>query len=569
MPYLQVVVGSEPGRRYPLDTDRLVIGRHPDCDVVIDSQAVSRQHAQIVFGDGDYFVEDLASRNGTFVNGQLVEGRRLLRDGDRLRICDLSLQFGDENARRRRPEGMDISDPITPALLVDDDPGVRSSTITSRLDVSSSQSGVRLEVRPEVKLKALLEIMQNLARSLAVDEVLPRLLDSLFKVFIQADRGFVVLRGPDGMPQVKAEKHRRLGGDQRSRISRTIINNVMESKRAILSTDAATDDRFDMSQSIVEFRIRSMMCAPIIGTDGESIGVIQIDTLDPRSRFEEDDLDLLANVALQAAVVIENATLHEEKLRQKQVRPTVPGYHFFDFYRSAREVGGDYYNYVSLPGGKLAVVVADVSGKGIAAALLMAKLSSEVGFCLATEPTPAAAMCRLNAALSGGGWGDRFVTLVMTVLDPQEHVLTVVNAGHMPPLLRRADREVREIGADVDGMPLGVRDDYCYEQHLVQLRPGDFVTLYTDGISEACNHREEQYGPQRIRRQIIAPIDGVSELGRHILEDVRTFVGDHPQSDDICLVCFGRDLAESPVPPPPPPPAPPNPLGRRSRHPRS
>ncbi|MEX0585151.1 MAG: FHA domain-containing protein, partial [Pirellulales bacterium] len=424
MSFLQVVIGADPGRKYLLDADRLIIGRHPDCDVVIDSAAVSRQHAQIRHLEGAFVVEDLDSRNGTFVNGQLVEGRRPLSDGDRLRICDLSLQFCDDVRRPRKGLPPMLDNP-TPALLVDDEPGTRSSTITSKLDVSSSQSGVRLEVRPEVKLKAVLEIMHNLARTLAMDEVLPRLLDSLFKIFIQADRGFVVLRGPDESLQIKAEKHRRLGGDQRSRISRTIVHQVMTTKRAILSADAASDERFDMSQSIVEFRIRSMMCAPIVGSDGEALGVIQIDTLDQRTRFTDEDLEVLANVALQAAVAIENASLHEEKLRQQQVMrdldlahrvqqnmlPTVPpsvaGYHFFDFYRSAREVGGDYYNYVPLPDGRLAVVVADVSGKGIAAALLMARLSSEVGFCLAIEPTPAQAMCRLNTSFARGGWGDR------------------------------------------------------------------------------------------------------------------------------------------------------------------
>ncbi len=246
---------------------------------------------------------------------------------------------------------------------------------------------------------------------------MPKLLDSLFKIFMQADRGFVILRSrPTAALVPKAIKHRRPDMEDQIRISRTIVNQVMTSKEAILSADAANDARFDTSQSIADFRIRSMMCAPLVDSDGKSLGVIQIDTLDQRHRFQKDDLDVLASVASQAAFAVDNAQLHETSLKQQSLErdlelahkvqrgllpaapPQVAGYHFFDFYEPANQVGGDYYDYVELPGDRLAVVLADVSGKGVSAALLMAKLSGEVRYCLASEPNPAAAMNRINAA---------------------------------------------------------------------------------------------------------------------------------------------------------------------------
>jgi sigma-B regulation protein RsbU (phosphoserine phosphatase) len=220
--------------------------------------------------------------------------------------------------------------------------------------------------------------------------------------------------------------------------------------------------------------------------------------------------------------------------------PQIAGYHFFDFYEPANHVGGDYYDYIDLPGGRLAVVLADVSGKGVSAALLMAKLSGEVRYCLASEPTAAAAMNRINASFSRSGWEDRFVSFVLAVLDPKRHEVTLVNAGHMPPLLRQGAGQVENVGAAEAGFLLGVEADFQYTQYTRQLAPGDFLTIFTDGISEAMNADGELYGLFRLRQQVGADVASVAALGRHILDDVKRFVGGRPQSDDMCLACFGR-----------------------------
>ncbi len=556
MAVLQLLKGKNPGQLFPLDRERSVLGRHPDCDIVLDAGAVSRQHAQILNVNDDYFVEDLDSRNGTFVNGELTHGRHQLEDKDRLKVCDLLFTFHTGNVAEVA-NGSTLQQP-TSQLLVDDS-GDKPSTIMAKMSVSSTGTGLAMEVKPEVKMQALYDIMQAVRGSLDLDEVMAKILDALFRIFMQADRGFIILRESTDDPIViKAVKHRRETDEEKTRISRTIINQVMESREAILSADAASDERFDMSQSIADFRIRSMMCAPLVDSDGNALGVIQVDTLDQRSRFREDDLVVLATVALQAAIVVENAQLHEDTLRQQAVDtelqlarrvqrgflpdapPCIEGYDFFDFYEPAKQVGGDYYDYIPLPGDRLAIILADVSGKGVPAALLMAKLSAEMRYCLKSEATPAEAMNVINRSFSRSDWEDRFVTLAAAVLDPAKHEVTLVNAGHMPPLLRHATGNVEPIGDAITGVPLGVADDYLYEQTTFSLAPGESLTLFTDGISEAMNPAREIFGLRRLQSQIEAAADNVTELGEHVLNDVKRFVGDQAQSDDMCLVMFGR-----------------------------
>lgn len=556
-------MGLRPGQVLPLRGESTILGRHPDCDVVLESGAVSRQHARVVHLGDNYYVEDLHSRNGTLVNGQPVLQRRLLSENDTLGICDVVLVFHLGPPRLEVPSAEEADDPHATATLVDDERPPSNSTVMSKMDVSSGPSSLQLQVNPEAKLKALLEIGQNLGKALGLNEVLPKLLDSLFSIFLQADRGFIVLKDQQaGRLIPKAVKHRRRDEAETIRISRTIVNGVMSAREAILSADAASDSRFQMAESIVDFQIRSMMCAPLIGSDGAPLGVIQIDTLDQRKRFNREDLDLLASVACQAAVAVENAQLHEAALRQQSITrelalahqvqrgllpsapPQIDQYDFFEFYEAAHELGGDYYDYVPLPDGRWGVVVADVSGKGISASLLMARLSAETRFCLATEASPAAAIGRLNKRFCESGWDDRFVTLVVCVLDPLRHEVTVVNAGHLPPLLRRGSKGVEPVAEAESRLPLGVDRDVEYLQCVVSLGPGDSITLYTDGITEAMNAADELYGSQRLLVQLGGEADRVSTLGRRILDDVKLFVGNRNQADDICLACFGR-CAES------------------------
>ena len=561
MAFLRALNGSEPGRMYRLDRESAVMGRHPDCDIVLDEGAVSRQHAQVSAANKEFFVEDLGSRNGTYVNGQAVpvNTRRRLYNNDQVKICDLLFSFHDGDSTALR---LDNEAPIT---LFEEPIASTTSTIMSTLEVKSSRVGLRVSaVNAESKLKALLEIARNLGSAISLEQVLPKILDSLFKIFLQADRGFLVLQGPEpGVLVPKAMKLRRGEAEDTIRISRTIVRKAMDGKEAILSADAASDVRFDSSQSIADFRIRSMMCAPLLSSEGNAMGVIQIDTLDQRTPFSQEDLDLLASVASQAAFAVENAQLHEAALRQRALErdlelahtvqqgflphqsPEIEGYEFFHFYEPANQVGGDYFDYITLPRNRLAIVVADVSGKGMPAALLMAKLSAEAKFALVSEAGPTGALLKLNAQFAQASWADRFVTMAVAVLDLERHEVQLANAGHLPPYARRRDGSVEPVGLDQISVPLGVIDELHCEQLTVPLAPGDSLVMFTDGISEAMNMNNDLYGLARISEQVSVPgggasAAGVKQLGDQILQDVKRFVGKRSQSDDMCLLCFGR-----------------------------
>jgi serine phosphatase RsbU (regulator of sigma subunit) len=519
---------------------------------VLPVGAVSRQHAHIIKVDEHFYLEDLGSRNGTFLNDECIEGREKLAEKDEVRICDLVFQFLDQ------PDEDGGSSTVTQVTIIDDDRGA-GSTIMSKLDISSGQEGLRLTVNPQAKLKAILEIAQNLGGAVALEDVLPKVLDSLFSVFIQADRGFIVLKDPQaGRLIPMAVKHRHEAAAEQIRISRTIVNGVMESKEAVLSADATTDTRFGMSESIADFQIRSMMCAPLVGSEGKVLGVIQIDTIDPRRRFNNDDLEVLGSVACQAAVSVENAQLHTVALEEEAIKreldvasqvqqgflpaepPEVPGYEFFDFYEPAKQLGGDYFDYIPLLDGRVAIALGDVSGKGVSASLLMARLSAEMKYRLVSEPTLEKAVAQVNLVFSDSRWEDRFITLILAVLDPKTHHVSMINAGHMFPLLRHKSGEIEEVGKDSNGLPLGVFDEEEYEVDSVQLAPGDTITLYSDGFTEAMNSAQDCYGEERMFARLSAPADSVTAVGQGLLDDVNSFVGTHAQSDDRCLVCFGR-----------------------------
>jgi serine phosphatase RsbU (regulator of sigma subunit) len=222
--------------------------------------------------------------------------------------------------------------------------------------------------------------------------------------------------------------------------------------------------------------------------------------------------------------------------------PTVPGYEFFAHYHPAYEVGGDYYDFVPLPHGRWAVALGDVSGKGVAAALMMAKFSGDTRYCILTENAPGPAANELNSLLCAAGIEEKFITLSLSVLDLEARRLTLSSAGHLPVLIRRANGKVEEIGEDVAGFPLGIMSESSYRQAEVQLEPGDVAVVYSDGVTDARNLREELYHTSetpRLFRRVAESPGSPEEVGRSILQDIREFSAGHSQADDITLICFG------------------------------
>lgn len=557
MAFMSTLDPSGETNRFDLKDGETVIGRHPDCDIVVEVGAVSRIHAKIVRRGTDFIIEDQGSRNGTFLNGQLIDGGQALREGDRVRICEVELVFhGDTVPDFMAGPEMTFSGSTFGVTMVDDEAGEGASV--SKVEFRSSVDGLKISATPEAKLAALMKINSNLGEALSIDDVLPKVLTSLFEIFPQADRGFVVMKDPHGNLIPRWVKTRRASDETQSvRISRTIIREAMSTKAAILSLDASNDQRFDSSQSIADFSIKSMICAPLVDADGESFGALQIDSTEGRGQFREDDVDLLAGVAGQAAIVIRNAQLHEQALKNQAVEqdlrlatevqaaflpkraPTIQGYRVCSYYQAAQYIGGDYFDYIPLPDGRHGIVTADVVGHGVAAAMFMAKLSAETRFSLAAAPDVANAIERLNDRMSELGL-ERFVTFLLMVLEPGSDNIQIVNAGHMAPLVyHTATGETSEPGEEESGLPIGIDSGMSYQATGLVMKPGDVAVMYTDGINEAMDAKDEQFSIDRVR-QCVAQGGGAEAILDRLVLAVRSFIGDGDQDDDMCVVVIER-----------------------------
>lgn len=575
------VIGGGPAGTWELRGERTILGRHSRCEVVLDDGAISRRHAQILESHGNYFLEDLRSRNGTELNGQPVRGRTELRDGDEIQICDFRLRFDLHGKRpRTRTSSRSITSVRSPGST-DDRPVVHlaerestvadphGSSILSTVDAGNEQSEARLSVRPETKLRAILEISRQLGSVLELDDVLPVLLRTLLKLFPQADCGFVLLRGADSDDlEQRASIARYEGDDEVVPVSRTIVREAVQTGRAILSADARDDERFSASQSIAALRIRTVMCAPLLDANAAAIGVIQLSSRDLGRTFTAEDLDLLASVSWQAALAVENARLHEDLLKQRdldrdlefatQVQlgflphqpPALPGYEFADYYEPAHRVGGDYFDYVQLPDGRVAVAVGDVAGKGVPAALLMARLHAAGRYHLLSASSAASALTNLNAEIASSGLGYRFITLALAIVDAERHEVTLANAGHLPPVFRHVDGTIEQPGIKESGMPLGILPDQQFQEIRLSLDAGDTLVFYTDGVTEAMDEDNRIYGRARLGETVGLGPARVTDLVPAIVEDVEAFGGAHQQRDDLCIVAIRRVLPGEPVSPP-------------------
>ncbi|VTT96359.1 protein serine phosphatase with gaf sensor : Uncharacterized protein OS=Planctomyces maris DSM 8797 GN=PM8797T_18004 PE=4 SV=1: FHA: GAF_3: SpoIIE [Gemmataceae bacterium] len=559
---LKVPEGVNTSKTIQLTGEPQVIGRDADrCQIVIPHHAVSREHARITVQNGTYHIEDLKSRNHTFVNGKEVSppGRQPLKPDDRIKICDFLFQFRDERV---------VKPGKIPAWMQKDaaeEEADAGGMTTIEATQGTSNANDILQVAPADRLRALLDISTGLSKTLDLDQLFVHIADTLLGTFKHADRCFVLQLDEAGRPIPKVVKSRHAGVED-PRFSRTIVRKAIESRQAFLSEDATGDTNLGPAASIAEFKIRSVMCVPLMSAEGRPVGAIQLDTQNRTKKFNTDDLNLLTIVANLASVAVDKARLHASVLarekEQKEIElartvllgflpqtlPTHDGYEFFSHYSPAQTVGGDYYDFVTLPHGRVAIVLGDVAGKGVPAALLVAKLSSEVKFSLVTEPNPARAVTLLNDQMIRGGLQDRFVTLTVMVLDPATHELTVVNAGHMNPKLFKGTRgELGEaISNDATGLPLGVVPGYEYEMMSVTLDLGDTITVYTDGVTDAMSPAGEMFGMDRVDRFLFP--DG-SELpdtvrpkrmGERLVAEVRRHAAGVPQNDDIAVVCFGR-----------------------------
>jgi len=561
-PYLQTPANvCLQAEKFPLQQESTTIGRHPCCEILLDHGAVSREHARIVKEPQGYFVEDLHSRNGTYLNGRMLESKTRIFNEDIIRICDVEFTFFDSSAGIRPEEHSSLLATGT-RIIIDDSP-VDEEVFRSAagVDAPLPQKANLNPANAEIKLRALVDIGRNLGTDL--DHVLPQLLENLLKIFQQADCAYILLNDKQTQRlELRAFRHRNPQNRESFRISRSILEKVSSTKAAILSDDVGADSRFDPSESIVNYSIHSVMAAPILAEehdDNTCLGVIQVDSRSSGKKFNYNDLDLLVSVAYQIAVAIENALYHDVVIQERIIErelsvahkvqrgllpispPTIEGYEFFDFYQPARYLGGDYYDFIPLPGGEMGIALGDVSGKGISAALLMAKLSAEVRYGLLIEPTLSQAARRLNTTFCESRWENRFITFFLAILNPMTHNVRFVNAGHFPPLLVDPAQETCMIAEHIGGFPLGVVEDSDFKEYSFTLQKGQTCVLMSDGLTDAMNANGDLFTLEGVLNTLnVNHAAPVTQMGRNLVSAVRSFAGKTSQTDDQCLVLFGR-----------------------------
>jgi len=577
MPNLVILSGANAGDVYELVGREMVAGRDSTCDIVFPSRTVSRQHCRFV-QDGEFWcVEDMGSVNGTEVNGRTVKQRTRLGDQDRIRVFNILLMF--------EAKSMDLSVDLAPAPIpttptetvrakiadirrrTDKITGRDEPTIVAALNARTSATE-HAATNAELKLKAILEIVQSVGSALELDVVLPRILEGLVRIFPQANRAYI-LQEEERTGELKARAIHDLGDSTETinPVGGQIASRVMAEGSAFLSGDAINDQRLEqMAASIFEERIRSFICAPLMGPQKKPLGVIHVETHNAREPFNQLDLDVLVSAGQLAGQAVEYAAAYQAQrefdnrkndwkmARDVQLHfmpssaPECPGYSFFHYYRAASEMGGDYFDYVELPDGKVAVVQGDVSGKGAAASLVMARLCSDVRYLLLSESSPSLAMQRLNRQFCERGLFDGFVTMVITVLDPVAHTLTLVNAGHMNPLLRTGQKkEISDLTTTQLCPPVGVNADTPYEEETVEFNPGDALLLFTDGVSDGMNAQSQCFNVSRVRDVFHQGGAGAKSLGKALVNALRHFADGALQTDDVCIVCVEREaLASNP-----------------------
>jgi len=519
----------------------MFIGRAPGQEVQLEDTRVSRHHSRVEYRpDGASYIMDLDSKSGTQLNGHRLRPFQPapLHDGSRIKIVDYELVFHDKaNDQRPRPDE-------------------RSAVLESLFDFSAPNVA-RGSSRAVETLQTILDINRVLGSGAEIRDVLDRTLERIMDVFPTAERGFVLIVESDGSPQIWALRYRGDTTDQ-PYLTATILDRVLREGKGVLIADPRNGSRFKKSKPVAAL-VRTALCVPLPGHDGQPLGMLQLQRSSTKRRFRSSELDLLAAIAVPIGVAVENHQLRSDRAswagaREIQVallpqrRPAIEGYEFWESYLPTHEVGGDVYDYIAVnsaitaqdTGARWAVLIGDVAGKGMPAALLAARISPEVRHLFQAGVEPAEIMTRLNGQVGDAGEHGRFVTMTLIQIDPRNHELIVVNAGHMDPLVRRASGTVDSIHAERAGLPLGVDPEAAYHPVATTLEPGDLVLLYTDGLTDAMDRQRQPLGEERLKQLLAEAPPSPDAAGQAILATFRGHISGRSQSDDMTIVCFGR-----------------------------
>ena len=400
------------------------------------------------------------------------------------------------------------------------------------------------------KLRMLLEITNKISRSLDLQEVLNLVMDTLDSLIPYDAAGiFVIKCGTTDEPCVfQSEAVRGYDIHELSelhlKLGEGMIGHVALTAQPLIAPDVRDEPMYINARD----RTRSEMVAPIISND-EVIGVFDLES-DNLNAYAEDDLELLLMLAAQVAIIIEKVMLHEQLIEKQRLEgelavarqvqlellppddPTLVGFDISAYNFPTEEVSGDYYDWVRIFDDQIGVVIADVAGKGVPAALLMAFLRASLRAATHIGYAPHISMAKVNYLLWESIERNQFVTAFYGLLDATNRTLVYANAGHNPPLLLDADGKARFL--EQGGLPLGMFRDPRYYEYYLTFEPGQTLVLYTDGVTEAQSLSEEEFGRERLVRSIAAARDlPARELIETVHRDVVTWTDGKGAHDDV------------------------------------
>jgi len=528
----------------PLQGNRFTVGRSSVAELCFpDDAGLSRQHMVLERDGDDWTVQDLGSKNGTLVNNIPLRAKLKLKPGDRITAGHLAIVFDDKGAAARPSEGVVVFETGGP------DPPSTSTIFTSLEGALSSQTIVDRPGQQGAKqVQALIRAGQELAGRGTLADLFPLILDLAIEG-VGAQRGVVMILEGERL-EVKANK------GEGFHISSAVRDRVINEKASMLVRDAQLDDAFRERMSIVEQKVRTLMAVPL-QTEKRTIGLIYVDSPNMFRAFTKDDLSLLTVMANVAAIRIEHARLSEvEEAERRMAReleqaaeiqrsflpggaPQVAGAELAGYNAPCRTVGGDYYDFFSYPNGRVAMVLGDVSGKGMPASLMMMGLQARVQV-LADEPQNLAAVInRLNKITCQNCPSNRFITFFICVLDPATGELAYCNAGHNPPVVVRTSGTVEYL--DGGGPVLGILSVANYSEYRAKLERGDTLAIYSDGVTEANNAKEEEFGDERFAAVLTANRNkSAGEIVAAVNQALTEFAAGSPPADDITLIVARR-----------------------------
>ena len=541
-------------RKVALAGQRMNLGRARENDLCFPEDAsLSRRHLVLEREGDGWIVEDLGAKNTTLVNGAKLIGRYHLSPGDRIAAGQILLIYDEPG---EDTSGSVVFYPGNEAPLLG---GTVMTSLDGLLSRDTTLPGRKprelrdLESDRQLSLdhravKALLRAGRELSGHRPVPELCQLILDLSIEA-VGAERG--VLMTLEGEKLVVGA----VRGDG-FRISATVRDHVLKDKNSLLVRDTQQDDQFKLQQSIIDQNIRTMMAVPL-QTNDRVIGLIHVDSRFFVRDFTPADLDLLTVLANVAAIRIEQERLLQvelddrllarELLQAAEIQqrllpseaPKVSGVELAGHNAACKTVGGDYYDFFTYPDGRVAMVLGDVTGKGMPAALLMASVQATLRVLAEDADDLARLMSRLDRAMAACCPDNRSVTLFFCVLDPATGGMRYCNAGHNPPHLVRSNGQAERLKGG--GTLLGPLPDFGYKEHRCRLEVGDVLTLFSDGVTEATDPKGVEFGEERLAELVAEhrtqPVELLIDL---VNRAVQTWTEGAPPADDVTLVIARR-----------------------------